>query len=233
MGTRDRWMRWLGEGALIVISILLAFAIDAWWDGRQEANQRNELLQALHDDFSATSELLADAIRSAEAIRERSATYLQVVEEGEDIPVDSLRRLYRSISQGTPFEARVGSYQAALTTGGIELARNPSLMNALNEFDQALDLHEIHWELLGEIYYVGAVQDLRNVVGSSRAPSAPSGSPIRRLLPDDFDLRSRAAYAAMEPVAGIHLNQLRALRDMKQAADAVVLSIDTLMGGSR
>ena len=30
------WLRVFAEGAVIVVSILLAFGIDAWWEGRQE-----------------------------------------------------------------------------------------------------------------------------------------------------------------------------------------------------
>ena len=38
------WPRILAEGAVIVISILLAFWIDAWWDRQQDAAQEKVLL---------------------------------------------------------------------------------------------------------------------------------------------------------------------------------------------
>jgi len=34
---KTRWVRALLEGLVIVGSILLAFGIDAWWEGRSEA----------------------------------------------------------------------------------------------------------------------------------------------------------------------------------------------------
>jgi len=42
---------WLGvfvEGVVIVGSILLAFGIDAWWDGRQERERTLAAVAALH-----------------------------------------------------------------------------------------------------------------------------------------------------------------------------------------
>lgn len=45
------WARIAVEAAAIVSSILLAFAIDAWWQGKIEEARERELLVALLDDF--------------------------------------------------------------------------------------------------------------------------------------------------------------------------------------
>ncbi len=42
--------RFAAEGLVIVLSILIAFWIDAWWDGRQEAEQEAGVLEALHEE---------------------------------------------------------------------------------------------------------------------------------------------------------------------------------------
>ena len=39
------------EGAAIVVSILLAFAIDAWWEERQERTEEQQILLDLADEF--------------------------------------------------------------------------------------------------------------------------------------------------------------------------------------
>ncbi len=41
------WPRLLAEGAAIVVSILLAFGIDAWWDDRQERIEERKILLGL------------------------------------------------------------------------------------------------------------------------------------------------------------------------------------------
>jgi hypothetical protein len=39
------WPRILAEGGAIVVSILLAFGIQAWWEGAQELNERLTLVE--------------------------------------------------------------------------------------------------------------------------------------------------------------------------------------------
>ena len=45
------WNRIAAEGVAIVISILLAFAIDAWWDGRKDRLEEQEILVGLEVEF--------------------------------------------------------------------------------------------------------------------------------------------------------------------------------------
>ena len=47
MANRER--SWLSESLLIVISILVAFAIDAWWDERNDRKVEHRILASLLD----------------------------------------------------------------------------------------------------------------------------------------------------------------------------------------
>jgi len=47
------WPRIFAEGGAILVSILLAFWIDAWWGNRADAIQERSLLSALLQDFQA------------------------------------------------------------------------------------------------------------------------------------------------------------------------------------
>ncbi|MHC4986028.1 MAG: hypothetical protein ACYTFO_07725 [Planctomycetota bacterium] len=58
MTQRIPWRRVLAEGAIIVVSILLAFGIQAWWDHRQEARDETVVLAALLDEFQAKMDQL-------------------------------------------------------------------------------------------------------------------------------------------------------------------------------
>ena len=50
--TREKINWLLLEGVLIVASILLAFWIDAWWDGRKDALEEQEILVGLEVEFA-------------------------------------------------------------------------------------------------------------------------------------------------------------------------------------
>jgi len=56
------WKRIAVEAAAIVVSILLAFAIDAWWDDRQERIEEREVLLGLKSEFSRYRDDLAISI---------------------------------------------------------------------------------------------------------------------------------------------------------------------------
>jgi hypothetical protein len=54
MDTRIRWRRILVESVAIILSILLAFAIDAGWDTFKQRNQEKAFLISLLSDFKET-----------------------------------------------------------------------------------------------------------------------------------------------------------------------------------
>ena len=64
---RIPWKRLYVEAAAIVASILLAFAIDAWWEDRQERVLEQQYLASLKADFQADIEELHEAIALAKS----------------------------------------------------------------------------------------------------------------------------------------------------------------------
>jgi hypothetical protein len=53
-----RWRRLSIEAAAIILSILTAFAIDAWWEGQLEVREEQELLLGLSAEFEENAALL-------------------------------------------------------------------------------------------------------------------------------------------------------------------------------
>lgn len=54
------WTRVLLEGAVIVLSILLAFGIQAWWDDLSEAREETRLLRAVLEEARANQTMLEE-----------------------------------------------------------------------------------------------------------------------------------------------------------------------------
>jgi hypothetical protein len=61
------WARLGAESLTIVASILLAFAIDAWWDGRQAAAREADVLRALAVEVAANQVDLWSDVQDNEA----------------------------------------------------------------------------------------------------------------------------------------------------------------------
>ena len=56
------WKRTTVEAAAIVASILLAFAIDAWWDDRQLRIEEVEILHGLKQEFQQNRDVLVESV---------------------------------------------------------------------------------------------------------------------------------------------------------------------------
>jgi len=70
------WERILVEGTVIVASILIAFAIDAWWEERQEANAEVLNLARVSAEVEANSERIANKLDTIEGAIEAASTFI-------------------------------------------------------------------------------------------------------------------------------------------------------------
>jgi len=61
-----QWPRIVAEGSAIVMSILLAFAIDAWWEDRKEAESERAQLETLLGEFKEARHHLALQLQGLE-----------------------------------------------------------------------------------------------------------------------------------------------------------------------
>ena len=93
------WLRITAEGVAIVVSILLAFSIEAWWQARNEAAEERELLQALLDDFQATKEEIQNWRAFHLAVEEstKALVVATTYRNPSEIPPD-LRKLITNIT---------------------------------------------------------------------------------------------------------------------------------------
>ena len=88
------WQRIAVEGIAIVASILFAFAIDAWWNDRQQDESEEIVLQTLLDDLRVKQVLLADMNRFSEAIIESAEILLRAASSTEQtLSEDTIEQL--------------------------------------------------------------------------------------------------------------------------------------------
>jgi len=71
------------EGVAIVISILLAFWIDAWWGERQQRDDERVVLQSLLDDLRQKKVTLAADRRHREAVLESTTKLLRAATDAD------------------------------------------------------------------------------------------------------------------------------------------------------
>ena len=112
---------------MIVGSILLAFAIDAWWDGRRDRAQESSYLQMLASDLRGTLANNSNFGGRADSVDWAGARLVRAYYEPEVMSNDSIARLFLLARTAWVVQARLGTAQALITTGDLDLIRDDSL----------------------------------------------------------------------------------------------------------
>jgi hypothetical protein len=124
--------RFILEFFVIVISILVAFGLDAWWDNRKAAQQARAQLETLHAEFTANHEDLAQVRRRLESMKNAVTALLpHISPTAAPLPLDSINTLMDlSFRLGT-VEMRTGSVQALLASVDLAEIADPELKSLI------------------------------------------------------------------------------------------------------
>jgi hypothetical protein len=186
------WSRLVAEGVVVVLSILLAFAIDAWWSDRLSDAARKEWLSAIAVDFDTNGDL-------ARGYEDRTTRDLGLVrrflsmtaDEASQIHQDSTWLLLGALWRPNPAPLNTGAILAALDAAPEFAASDDALRRGiadwrielayLNETDARL------WALRGLIQTaVGKYPEIQAAIGLEMGDGYPvSGSAMARLRRDD------------------------------------------------
>ncbi len=134
------WKRLSVEAAAIVVSILLAFAIDAWWDNRQERVLEQEALLGLRAEYQ---DHLGDISQS----KARHLVYLRTIEglveacgkgsgQSDEFSMDNA--IYVLLIPETE-DLGAGVRDTLISSGKIEILSDRQLRYELSEWDSELD----------------------------------------------------------------------------------------------
>jgi len=127
------WTRISVEGAAIVLSILLAFSIEAWWDDRQDREDERVVLASLLEDFRAKKKLVVNQRTYNEALLSSTKALLYATTEADHgLSSASIDLLLVDISFNN--NAALWSaplLQSLVSSGDLSLNSNVHLRNSL------------------------------------------------------------------------------------------------------
>lgn len=134
------WPRILAEGSIIVVSILLAFWIDAWWQERVEQKEFDALVRGLQSDFTASQIHLKEWLSGNERVLRAASEFLAEIRK---TPVNNemeVRHEWLVAAVATPtFDPTDTSLRTAVSTGQIELITDTQLRDTLAVWRQQLE----------------------------------------------------------------------------------------------
>lgn len=167
------WKRLLVEAAAIVASILLAFAIDAWWQDHSDQARLEEYLLQAHADSLDNQHRLTEAIQLEKGQQRAVQEILAALRSPVPMTIDSARQ-WTQLEPGFIWysDPRLldGAITALVATGDINLVHNPriktSLINYLgqlkadmNELDRGVNRFLIHHDELLRAFELARIPD--------------------------------------------------------------------------
>lgn len=122
------WRRIAAEAAAIVASILLAFAIDAWWDARAERGRSVGQLKTIATEFAEVELQLNQHEGRLLTLRQAVSDLLHHTgPESQLQPADSLYALIDLSFRASKMELPTGSLQALLISGQLSAVSGDEL----------------------------------------------------------------------------------------------------------
>ena len=207
---------------MIVVSILLAFGIDAWWENRQERQTDRQQLGVLRAEMAENRAEFEYRLRYGNETLEAQSKLIDLIgPESRPIPADSLAALLADAWSFGIAEVESGAIDALLGSGEFRTSVRSDLYRLLVRYRVILADHraehsgqfiELRTRLLD---YLGTVSPGAFVFGQSDFP-----------VPVDDLLRDQQLEAIVSQLM-VRTNQMvGAIEDMIGLADSVSVLLD-------
>jgi hypothetical protein len=236
--------RLLAEGVVIVVSVLLALAAEAWWSGRTEAETTRQHLLALSQDLDLMR-LVMDVNRPGQvgAVDAGRTLLSGLLGPNPGILADSAMGLWlRTLSVPSLPVAR-GSYDALIASGRFERVPDQELRVELTQFFAGLQLAQVQRETLMMTAYqaltsssdfanqVGAQNlgvwrgfDISRGVDSSTLTAGTDAARVRGWAESERLLSDLGLYLSLYAVmVAVHEDLDQRMASIEQRLDAVLL----------
>jgi hypothetical protein len=147
------WKRIVAEGVAIVVSILLAFWIDAWWAAGRESDEVREMLSAALEDFQRSKSWVENRRAFASARQESIARLLEFSnEQSAELDENSIDGLLSDVGW---FQSEVpvvtSALHALISSGKLGLVENVALRRDLSEWSS--DIEYIQAQVAQDYYF--------------------------------------------------------------------------------
>jgi len=138
----DRFRRLSAEFFVVVAGILLALAINTWWQGVETRQREKDYLADLVVDFEENATRLQEAIDLADEIMTEAQILLHVESagEGREIGLDSLNYHLQTLSLLPTFQPVTRTYDNILGAGELQTLSSPEVRMMLADFESQLRL---------------------------------------------------------------------------------------------
>ena len=220
--------RALVEGSIIVVSILLAFGIDAGWDRFQERQAERDAMRTLAAEFLTNLELARAGIRWTERHRANTVLLLQAARSprlGASFQVPDSSVVY--MVSITSLNASTGALDGVLGAQGLDLFQDPVLRSRIAAWPGYLR-DVVEDQASASAFVQDKVIDVLSRHGDFSAAMEAAGSHFagRASVEELSHSTEFTASAELLSVLGVHVGYLdrsaAALRGLEEATTEIL-----------
>lgn len=220
------WRRGALESVVIVGSILLAFGIQAWWDGLQEENRRVEVVTTIRASAEASHDSVQSLIAAIERDQEDVARFFETpTTESNAIPRDSVLQAIATLTRAYAGDVTPGPLIGVTNSAELALIGDAELRGLLQQWGLAVTS-------LDQIAANSSLAELRAIETFASHPgfqdfflggSAPTALDLNGVRADP---EVKAAVATVVFQRGLYMfvlgRHLKTLEDIASAAESVL-----------
>jgi hypothetical protein len=219
----------LTEGLVIVVSILLAFGIEAAWAEYSEAREAHPLLDSIRDDVEATRVEVALQRTQSEELAGRARHLLSSLANppNEDVLREALRSL-GSIFITSGWEPVTHTYDEAVNSGRLRLIDSDPLRLALTRYHAGVEeVNTIH--RAAETQYYGQLEPfmVEHTVYSELAADWWRGALVEAPFKTDFE--ALATSRELWNLVTLRLEVEVAMQNRLERMDALSAEVTSLL----
>lgn len=154
-----QWKRISVEAVAIVASILLAFAIDAWWVEQAEERDEQESLSLIHRDLLETEEQLRDYIAYVQSAAQSAVNAYVALSRPGPYDRDYIKTELHRVDRITVRIPRA-AYQDLLSTGNLRIIEDRQLRDSIVRFYEHMERTELIIRSNNETVFDGLLNDI-------------------------------------------------------------------------
>ncbi len=134
-----QWKRISAQGAAIVVSILLAFSIEAWWDDYQDRGDEQGILLVLKSEFEQNLAFIDTQLSYRNAVIDSILKIFDASVARTSIEPDILDELIGDVTWWENIEYSRGAIDGLLQSGGLSLIENEELRRVIASMPSRYD----------------------------------------------------------------------------------------------
>lgn len=139
-GLKINWTHIVGEGSVIVVSILLAFAIDAWWETHHDRQEQQRILVGLKEELESNLDRVEMELSYRHSVIESIRTIFDASLGKIELEQGQIDRLIGDVTWWTNVEYSRGVVDGLVRGGKLSIIENKELRDAISALPNRYDV---------------------------------------------------------------------------------------------